>query len=116
EVGGAWPTCEPLLVDGQDPVHRGLLEHELTDHHSPRTGLRTAPRQVPGVLVEPVDDGGVQRLTGSTLGRGIGGAAVRGLRWNSHDPSILPRRAPPPGEAPRPDGWGTPSKSTAHVE
>ncbi len=74
QVGGAGPAGQPLLVDGQHPVDRGLLEHELADHHTPRTRLRAAPGEVAGVGVEPGDHGGVKLL--------------------SHGLPILPRLAP----------------------
>ena len=34
--GRCRPAAQPLLVDGQDPRHRRLLEHELRDQHRPR--------------------------------------------------------------------------------
>ena len=49
QVGRARPAGQPLLVHRQHPAHRGLLEHELADHHAPGARLRAAPRQVAGV-------------------------------------------------------------------
>ncbi len=102
QVGGARPAGQPLLVDGQDAVHRRLLEHELTDHHAPRPGLGAPPRQVTGVLTEPVDDGGVEVLSeGGAGGRvGVGGGRVRGFRGSSHGHSILPREGLETGTPP----------------
>lgn len=70
EIGGARPAGQPPLVHGEHPADRGLLEHELADHHTPGTGLGAAPGEVAGVLVEPGDDGGVE---GGRVGRGDGG-------------------------------------------
>ncbi len=102
QVGGARPAGQPLLVDGQHAAHRRLLQHELTDHHPPRAGLGTPPRQFAGVLVEPVDDGGVQVLPEGRAGGGVGGGGggARGLRGSSHGLSMVPRRTVVPGAPP----------------
>ncbi len=94
QVGGSGPAGEPLLVDGQDPAHGGLLEHELADHDAPGAGLGAAPGQVAGVLLEPGDDRGVQRVGGGVRGLGrlgrLGGLGdLVGCPGCSHDTGIL---------------------------
>ena len=75
QVGGAGPAGEPLLVHRQDPAHRGLLQHELADHHPPGARFGAAPGQIAGVLLEPPDDGGVE---GGGGGGRLGGSRSHG--------------------------------------
>ena len=54
EVRGRRPGLEPLAVHRLDAGDRGLLEHELRDHHRPRRRLLAAPGQLAGMGVVPV--------------------------------------------------------------
>ena len=90
EVGGRRPPFEPGLVDGEHPRHRGLLEHELADHHAPGPGVLPPPRQITRVGLEPGDDGGVELLVqrtgvGSAGGDEIGGECGR----HADDPAMV---------------------------
>ncbi len=60
EVGRGRPALHPGLVDGEYAGDRGLLKHELADHHRPRRRGRGAPGEVARVGVVPVQDGVVE--------------------------------------------------------
>src|SRR5699024_3722395 len=57
EVGGCGPVLHPVDPAGQDPDHRGLLQHDLGDEDRPGRGARTAPGEIAAVDREPGDHG-----------------------------------------------------------
>jgi len=74
------PPLQPAPVRRQHPVHRRLLQHELTDHHRPRPRARLPPREHARIRVVPTQHRFVQ--SGEWLRRGpdlttkLGGRSV----------------------------------------
>lgn len=56
EVGRLRPTLHPLVPPRSDASDRRLLAHHFADENAPRGSSGTAPRQVTGVLPEPVNN------------------------------------------------------------